>query len=151
MRPKERIPVFLSLVDWETLAERWDIDVDLINNILDSEGKLSKSLTEYWLKNYDLRFGQMLINFQFIPDNIKRWCDEESAILDDQGIARREFVHWGRAYDENRKPLDKLEWILIKDMSKSHIEAILSDIANHRMNIPSYYKELFEQELKLRK
>ena len=150
MRPKERIKIFLDLIDWEVLAERWDIDKHLINAILDSKGKLSKSLTTHWLKEYDLRFGQMLINFQFVPDKLKIWCDEEDNILADQGIPKREFMLWGRNDDKDGNQLPNIERILIKDMTTDHIEAILRDIANHRMNIRNDYKELFEEELKLR-
>jgi hypothetical protein len=150
MRPKERIPVFLSLVDWETLSERWGVDVDMFNVILTNEGKLRETIVNFWLKHPDLRFGQLLINMDLMPDRIKIWMDEESSILDDQGIPRREFVQWGRNYDENHNYLPEIEWILIKDMTTDHINAILKDVAENRMNIKQYYKELFETELKSR-
>jgi hypothetical protein len=91
MRPKERIPVFLSLVDWETLSERWGIDVDMFNAVLTLEGKLRPTIVNYWLRYPNFTIGQILINLEIVPDLAQIWVDEEENILEDQGIEKETF------------------------------------------------------------
>lgn len=148
MRPKERIPIFLEKVDFDFLEERWDVDIPqlLRGIILDPNFKIHK----YWVKNYDQRFGQVLINLGYVKDILKIWTDEESSILDDQGVPRREFMLWGSIYDENRNPLPEIRYRLIKDMDTNHILAILKDIEDMKYNLPAYYINVFEEEIKLR-
>jgi hypothetical protein len=149
MRPKERIPIFLKLVDFDKLEERWDTDIAGIirGYICSPKGEVQ----EYWKENYDQRFGQVLINLQLLPDRMNIWMDEEDDILADQGVPFREYMLWGRSYDENRNSLPEIERILIKDMSTDHIKAILKDVETHRMNIRSDYLEAFRNEIELRK
>ena len=149
MRPKERIPIFLKLVDFDKLQDRWNTDIaGIIRGYICSP---KGDFQNYWKENYDQRFGQALINMGYISDTILIYFDEDEDILKDQGVAFREYMFWGRSYDENRNPLPKIERILIKDMTTEHIKAILKDVSNHEMNIRSDYLEAFQNELELRK
>ena len=56
---------------------------------------------------------------------------------------RRNNLHWGRNYNENMAILPKTEWILIKDLTIEHIQAILDNV----LNINSLYKETMQTEL----
>ena len=67
MRVKERIDNFLQKVDLDKLSKRWNLVEDK------EETSLSELLTvtstyydinivNYWKENYDMRFGQVLIN-----------------------------------------------------------------------------------------
>jgi len=150
MRPKERIPIFLSKVNWKTLAERWNIDVKLFNKILNMKGTLRPKIIYYWKEDPDLRFGQMLINIGCISNSLRIWNDEENDILEDQGIPFREFMLWSRHYDENMNPLPEVERILIKDMTTNHIKAIIRDVGNGEMAIRGDYLQAFKDEIKLR-
>lgn len=149
MRPKERIPIFLKLVDFDELQDRWGTDIAGIvrGYILSPKGEFQN----YWNENYDQRFGQALINTGLIGDQLHIWVDEDENILKDQGVPFREYMLWGRAYDENENPLPKIERILIKDMSTEHIKAILKNVSDRRMNVRSDYLEAFQNELELRK
>ena len=147
MRPKERIPIFLEKVNWDTLQERWNTDIsqDLRGYLLTLE------LKNYWTNNPDLRFGQMLINLELMPDKLRIWNDEESEILADQGLPKREFMFWGSIYDENRNLLPEIKYRLIKDMKIDHIKAILNDVADHKMCCRLDYLEVFRNEILIRK
>ena len=147
MRPKERIPIFLKLVNWDALEEKWDVD---ISPTLRSKLYLNSEIIKYWLENYDQRFGQMLINQGLLPDSLRVWCDEENDILDDQNVSPREYLLWGKCYDKDMNPLPKIEWILIKDMSTDHIKAILRDVEEHKMGCKENYLKAFKEEIKLR-
>ena len=148
MRPKERIPNFIEKVNWDNLEQRWDTDIPM-----PLRAKLCKndSIYKYWLKYPDLRFGQLLINLEFMPDKMRIWNDEESEILADQGLPKREFMFWGSIYDENRNLLPEIKYRLIKDMKIDHIKAILNDVANHKMCCRLDYLEVFRNEILIRK
>jgi hypothetical protein len=100
----------------------------------------------YWKENPDQRVGQVLINLNLLPDTSKIWLDEEKTILESQNIHPRQFTFWGRNYDKDMKRLPKTEWVLIKDMTIDHIQAILDGGWTN-----GYMKDLFEEELELRK
>jgi hypothetical protein len=138
MRRPERIPIFLKLVDWLKLSERWNLEKSL--------AYMPRIARTYWIQNSDQRVGQVLINLNLIPDSLQRWNDEEEWILRDQGIDPREFTFWGNNYDKDMNQLSKTKWNLIKDMSIEHIQAILNgNWARGSM------KDLFEIELAYRK
>ena len=146
MRPKERIPIFLNNIDLNKLEERWDIDIpQTVRGLI-----FSKPIRRYWLKNPDQRFGQILINLEYIPDRLTIWMDDDLDILINQGCEPREVMFWGKSYDKDMNPLPEIEWILIKDMTTDHIKAILKDVEENRMGIRKDYKEVFENEIKLR-
>lgn len=145
MRPKERIHNFLNLVDYDILEERWNIRIpEELRLTINSE------LVWYWLEWPDLRFGQMLINQGYLPDQMNIWNDEEYNILHDQGTPIREFLLWGKNYNEFKQKLKKTEWVLLKDMTTSHIENILLDVKNGKYQIPIDYMNAFEEELNFR-
>lgn len=149
MRPKERIPIFLKLIDFNYLEDRWNTDIaGIIRAYICSP---MGDFQDYWKENYDQRFGQALINTGLLPDQLYIWIDEDEDILKDQGVPFREYMLWGRAYDEYENPLPKIERILIKDMSTEHIKAILRNVSDRRMNVRSDYLEAFQNELILRK
>lgn len=142
MRRPERIPIFLKLVDFDKLQERWDVDISQsFRGII-----LKKETKEYWINNPDLRFGQMLINLEYMPDKLNIWNDEEPYILESQGIHPREYTFWGRNYDKDMNQLPKTEWTLIKDMSTDHIQAIIDGGWSRGL-----MQDLFLNELELRK
>jgi hypothetical protein len=134
MRPKERIPIFLKLVDREKLAIRWNMDSYI--------GELPGE-KDAWEKVPDQRYGQFLINSGLLPDNFDIWMDEETDILLDQGIEAREFLLWGSRYDKNMNPLKEIKYSLIKNMDTEHIENILKgNWTKHPLFLETFRKEL---------
>lgn len=146
MRPKERIPIFLDKINFDYLQKRWDIDLsNEVRGLI-----MSEPVRKYWESAPDLRFGQMLINLDYIPDMIAIWMDEDLQILLDQGCEPREVVLWGNNYDVNHNLLPEIRWILIKDMNTDHIKQILKEVENNRYNLKQSYLDLFRKELQIR-
>jgi hypothetical protein len=142
MRLKERIPIFLKYVNFDFLQERWNTDISqYVRGLI-----LQKVVKEYWLSNPDLRFGQMLINLEYLPDNLIIWNDEERDILDAQGIPKREIMLWGNNYDKDMNQLPKTIWRPIAEMSTKYIQAILDGSWAKNPE----YKKVFEEEIQLR-
>lgn len=142
MRQKERISLFLNKLNFNKLEERWDIDISQ-----DLRGEIFNQAKEYWEQNPDQRFGQVLINLNLIPDNFDIWSDEESDILDAQGVPKRETMMWGTNFDKDMNRLPETIWKPINELTTDHIEAILD--GNWARN-PKYIEE-FKNELELRK
>jgi hypothetical protein len=55
----------------------------------------------------------------------------------------RENMVWGKNYDINMKRLPETEYILIKDLSTSHIYAILQNVSS----IDEYYYKVLMEEI----
>ena len=141
MRVKERIDNFLQKVDLDKLSKRWNLVEDK------EETSLSELLTvtstyydinivNYWKENYDQRFGQVLINLGILSDDLKIWCDEDDAILLDQGLPLEEVLYWGSNYDKDMNLLPETIYRLIKDLDSDHIEKIYTYIycTGHRLS-----------------
>lgn len=143
MRPKERIPIFFELIDWEYLSKRWGFKKRIDKHVLNHIPYINVS--KYWLENPDQRIGQILINLELIPDKMNIWLDEEWEILRDQGIAPEEFLMWTSYYDKDMKPLEKPKTRLIKDMCKSHIENVIKNIEEKGGSFEYDYNKLVKQ------
>ncbi len=55
------------------------------------------------------------------------WKDCEDLLVMDDGTfeTRREYIHWGRNFDEKGNRLEATEYIPVKYLSTPHIEAII--------------------------
>lgn len=148
MRPKERIPIILNNIDFDRLEEIWHTTIPLLirEEILTPNGYI----IQYWEKNYDQRFGQMLINLNLIEDDIRIWSMEDLKMLLEIGCNPRDVVLWGSIYDKDRNRLKKTQYKLLKDMDTDHIEAILKDVKDRKYRISEGYTFVFEEELKYR-
>jgi hypothetical protein len=142
MRRPERILGFLQTVDWKFLGERWNMNLEHLD--------IPTIITE-WKKVPDQRIGQLLINLGMLEDSIRVWVDEEENILRDQGVKPRQYTFWGRNFNEKKELLPKTEWLLIKDMTTEHIQAILKDVEDGVMSISNYYLDIFKEEIEFRK
>lgn len=73
---------------------------------------------------------------------------EDLTVYDDgKHSTRREYLVWGKNYDKDMNRLPKTEYVFIKDLTTDHIEAILKT----QTRISDFYKEVFNDEMKLRK
>jgi hypothetical protein len=139
MRPKERISTFIKLVNLDLLKERWNITTNL-----EKIFQTGDSIEEYWNENQDLRFGQMLINLNIIPDSFAAWIDEEYEILMAQGIAPEDCLYWTSYYDKEGNPLEKSVSKLICELDTEHILKIMELFYNR---LDDVYKQAFNNEL----
>lgn len=127
MRPKERIKPFFDLVDWKQLQKKWNVEFPIKFDTMVDIG-------EYWNKYPDLRISQVLINMGYIPNNPGMWYyDEEWEILRDQGVPPEQFLTWTSYYDKDMKKLEEPKTRLIKDMCKSHINAVIKHITDNNI------------------
>lgn len=82
MRNPKRIKVFLENVDLNHLFyERWKINKEEHPDLVKTIMEYMPDIEDYWHKYPDLRFGQMLIGQELIPDTLKIWNDEESWLI----------------------------------------------------------------------
>lgn len=62
----------------------------------------------------------------------------------------REQFTWGKNYDENNNRLEKTEWVLLKNLTSSHICGILSYFTNRAyeklMKEGDFYKNVIDKE-----
>jgi hypothetical protein len=125
MRPKERIEFFLNNVDLEQLfIEIWKIPYtkDIISKI--ELGR--ENIEEFWKDNSDLRFSQVLVNLEIIPNYPGFWYYwDEYEILEQQGYDPAEVNYWGIIFDKDMNPLSEMIFKPIKELDTKHIEAII--------------------------
>lgn len=150
MRPKERIPIFLTLISWTNLCDRWGCFANIPNGVELEEIVCSETVLNYWKENPDQRIGQVLINLELLPDNFEIWKDEENDILKDQGVNPREFLFWTSIYDKYENLLKEPKARLIKDMDTSHIRTILELERKNNWILSKLYKDTFTEELIIR-
>lgn len=152
MRLKERIDIFLNLVDVRKALDIYfnsiEVSEELKNNYTNSILENYERIRKYWKSNYDLRFPQVLVNLGIIPNYQGFWYYiEEVEILLKLGVEPREFLFWGRNYDKDMNKLPKTEYLLIKDMNTDHIQAIIDG----KWCISGIHYETFLKELERRK
>jgi hypothetical protein len=145
MRDKARIDNFLKKVNINHLiVDIWklpDANVqNIINNIL--------IIRENWMTIPDLRFSQILIYLNYIPNLSGTWYYyEEDEILELQGYKPREYTFWGNLYDKDRNQLPEINYILVKDLNIDHMENLIT--GNWITKGTKIYK-IISDELKIR-
>lgn len=153
MRPIERIDNFLDKVDWRWLLQtRWNITPNFDFLKL---GHMAE-LTKYWRMCPDQRIGQVLINLGLITEPYEDkndshscliWLDEESDILEAQGLPPEEYLFWKSYYDKDMNLLEEPITRLVKNMSKNHIRNVKSYAAKRGVFLPSNYTTAFNNVL----
>lgn len=129
MRPVERIELFLEKVDLDKLlGEIWRIlkneDIHPYSKIIYTD--LPK-IKKYWLENPDLRFSQVLIALEIIPNIPGAWYYmEEPEILIELGCKSEDVYYWGGYYQKDGTPLDKPIWKPISELESDHLKAIIN-------------------------
>ncbi len=140
MRPKERIPILLELIDWSQLETKYGVVI----RHEDWDNQL-KEITKYWNDQPDQRFGQMLINLQLVDDQWSLWNMEWHEFLEEQGCEPIDYFIWGVNFDKDRNRLPKTIWKPIKELELNHIEAILNDYENGLLYLHIRYIEAFNK------
>lgn len=150
MRRPERIPIFLDLIEGlltDVISSVYNLQLEDMPSIVRSYyGKIDE-IREFWLDNEDLRFSQVLVAKEVIPNIPGSWYYmEENEILDQLGFAPRNYLLWGQVFDKDMNRLPEPIYRPIKDLETGHIQAILDGNWCRLDN----YKECFKNELKLR-
>ena len=153
MRPKERIPIFIKHVNIEKLITDWFANTKIPSfEIKAAIKRITTSilyLTQYWQDNPDLRFSQILVNTGYLPNIPGTWYYESNNhILIKQGCKPRNVILWGNVFDKEGNRLPKPKWILIRDLTTDHIEAIL---ISEKLHLNPVLIRYFMDELEYRK
>jgi len=152
MRPKERIPIFIKHINIRKLIVDWFANEKIpcfsMNNAIKEITTKILYLTQYWNDNPDQRFSQVLVNTGVLPNIPGNWYyDEDTTLLIEQGCEPRKVMLWGTRFKKNGELRSKPRWDPIKDLSSSHIEAILNDVKIGKYNLPDKYLSVFRNEL----
>ena len=147
MRPKERIPTFIELIDWKQLIEKqWKLPFNKTERkhvIAQIKNNIPKIIM-YWAEYPDERIGQVLVNMGIISNVSGMWYYmEDDDILIKQGHKPEDVCLWGTYGKDGKQPFKR---ILIRDMSTEHMQACIDT----QPNINPAYKELFEKLIKER-
>lgn len=155
MRVKNRIPIVFELIENDENKLKFlkylfpNVINELFSDIVKKWNENKEKIEKLWLDNPDLRLTQVLVNTGILVNYPGFWYHKEeiSFIVSEELLEPREILFWGQNYDKDMNRLPKTNFILIKDMSKDHIAAILKDNNEGKLNISSVYRKAFEQEL----
>ena len=128
MRIKERIEPFLEKVKIRYVVKHiWKfhgLDASYIKHLFERNKDKIKT---YWLDNPDLRFSQVLVNLEIIPNVPGTWYYmEEYEILEALGYKSEDVNYWGTNFDKDMNALEKTIWRPISELKPDHIENILN-------------------------
>ncbi len=145
MRRPERIPIILNYFKKNPVQLEAFVEQKVSDSLL--KKLLSKNVQDYWTKNYDQRFGQILYNLGLVKD--AAYYKEDTAwLINHNYIKPEELLFWGRGLDKNNQKLPKTEYILLKDLTLDHIKAIIKYFKLHDMNINEEYLKYFNSRIK---
>jgi len=149
MRPKERIPIILKLIDIGKLLRditsfKFDGEIDKLEYTI---CKNLKKIKRYWESNPQLRFTEVLVIMGYIPATKGIPYREDSKILEKQGVDPLDFYIWTCRVDEDGELLDAPVNRLCKDLSSKHIKNILK---SKYFLIGATYETIFKRILKER-
>ena len=141
MRRIERIPIILQylnkeyfekLLDFLYLLRGNDKQINLTYNIKKIETiekffKERKEIEEYWLKNPDLRFQQVLINKNIIGNYFGNWyyLEDEDLFSSAKIIELPDILLWGQRLDKDGNELEETVFRPIRTSETEHIKKYL--------------------------
>ena len=173
LRFKERIPIILEHIDWYYFisyigyANAYFNDLNypkklLTDDIIEKKvkeiaevcWKKTIDIKEHWSKNPDLRLTQVLTNINIIDNHVPGpwyYIEEIDYFIKNKILKPEEFLFWDSHGKDGKQ---KVEYILLKDMTSEHIEACLKlqDTQNkfYKTMNKIYYKTM-EKILRKRK
>lgn len=110
-------------------------------------------IKSFWIENANLRLVQVLLSLDIINYDTGFWfyTDENSFLLKNKFVKERDITFWGQNYNEKGELLPETRYILIKDMSTSHIESIIKDFIDCKSSPSTEMLRLFLKELYMRR
>jgi hypothetical protein len=145
MRNKKRIPICLELF----------LNKEILLKFLNGPREYElhqiygnyNIINSFWLKNPDLRFGQLLINLGLAEDG-HYWFTEETDWLVNNGYCKLEDINfWGVNFFKNGKQRKHTKHKLLKDLADDHIENIIKYFEEHHLVLKDDYRKYFENRL----
>lgn len=156
MRTELRIPIVLDYIEnnerkvLEYLYKEIFPNVneiyykDLLEEFLGRWLNIKKVFEDYYKRNPDYRLTQILVNLGIINNYMGFWyyLEDEEIMIFCGLCGERDIYFWANYFDSEGKSLDKINYILIKDLETSYIRNILNlkHLSNKYINILS--KEL---------
>ena len=149
-RPIERIEPFLEKVRIRYVIKYIfklprPIDATYVKYVFD---KNKKEVREYWLENPDLRFSQVLVNLNIIPNIPGYWHHlEDEEILIRLDYSPEKVYFWEVNLDVDENSLHKTVWKPISELTSDHLKAIINGgfVKNNKM-----YRQLMLKTLRKR-
>jgi hypothetical protein len=132
MRAIERIDLFLEFIDGNVtpiIQDIWELNFpeDNQDNFVDDIYSHMGEIRTFWKLNPDLRFSQVLVSLNILPNIPGSWFyTEEEEILERLGIPARDYLLWGQYFNKDGTKMDKPIRRPIKDMDTDHIKNILT-------------------------
>jgi hypothetical protein len=127
MKPHERIPIFLKLIDWDKFVYKYYFDNDKNYTIINTKIKEIQSklpeITYTWTLSPNLRIGQLLINMNILPHDYILWDISCNEILKQQGVDPIKYTLWG-SFGKNNE-FENPQYKLIPELETEHIKNIL--------------------------
>ena len=152
MRNKKRIPICLKLFFQNNILSHFltEHPGKTIDNIYQNWKLVEKE----WNKYPDYRFGQLLSNLNLVDGDIENiiWNIEEDDWLIENNYCKLEDIKfWGNIYDEHNHRINKINYILLKDLNISHIKGIIKwfTVNDALKQINSKYLKYFNEKIKL--
>ncbi len=151
MRPIERIPIFIKLIDWKDLLVNifrlYKKDQKELDKVLNYINDNIDEITDFWKECQDLRISQVLVSMNIIPNSSGMWYYmEEDDILLQQGNNLADILLWGTFGKSGKDPFKRIP---ISSMTTDHIQACLDNVPNiHPKYIQTMKKELKDRETK---
>ena len=129
MRRPERIPIVMENMDFEKFIADLNLlqkksDVKKLAAVMDK-----MALEKYWIENPDERLTQVLVNTGILPNVPGLWyyIEEVDWLIEKKILKFEEIKFWGRNYDANKNRLPQTQFVVLKELSKSHIRNIMRD------------------------
>jgi hypothetical protein len=147
MRNPRRIPIIAKI--FSKFLDNFIYDLDTsFQNIKISKSEYPK-IIKFWKEHPDLRLTQVLVNLNYIPNLEGFWyyTDEVNWLVIKGYFKFEEINFWGKNYNEDGTPLPKTEWILVKDLTDSHIQNILKFFKDNKMILSRSYLSYFNSRL----
>lgn len=149
MRNPNRISIVLDFFLDEKILKKFleTSSQKLVDNIYDNWEEVESKWKDY----PDLRFGQLLCTLNLIPSKTiedEIWdVEEDYWLIDNKYCKFEEIKFWSSIFDKHNKKRKKVKYILLKDLTNSHIEGIIkwfrnnSDEARIRKDYLRYFKK----------
>ena len=99
-----------------------------------------KIIGTYWIKNPDQRLTQVLVNTGSIANFPGLWyyVEETDWLVKNKYLKFEDIHFWGRNFTKDGKKLKETEFVLLKDLTNSHIKNILRDVSEINQNYKKY-------------
>jgi len=155
MRNKNRIVPFLSRVDIPLLVTQlWNKDIggpEKAQEYIDAVTKHVESpeFLASWLEDYDLRFGQKLVNDGFDIFHLI-YAKEESEILMMCGYLDVESYMWASNINEDGSIRQEQVLRFIDELDDKHLKTMITEANAGKRLYPVNYVKLFQKELERR-